>query len=540
MNDKRRGDTLTRQLTDEVTDDDRCRVAGALVERAFPEVDLALTADARGRLHEAWVGQGRTSVRGRRRLVLAAAGALALAGVVAIAIHERPLRYDVQGGRVEPGGAIATAADGAATLAFSDGTRVVLAGSSTARVAARDARGAQVVVERGHARFDVVHRAHTRWRVAAGPFEIAVTGTSFDVDWPAAAQRTLVIDLHVGSVIVRGALAGEGLSLRAGQRLVADLDRGAFSVVELGTTPNESAPAMAAPPDEPAHETPAPVTDSTEVAAVPAAPRANDEREASTARSRGARAPVAAVEQAVAFGAAGSATQPPRFNERVPARLAPAPGLEPPPDDQAPLAALRSPLLESKLAAGGAACLDTAPQIRFDRVVEGVALESAYALAFTHPALDRGRSWCGTGSLRVDARFDLAGAPNRFGDRPRHAGEVLVDLPSSVDLTGHTVTVHVFVEGPSDLRFGAQIFAVNSPPSGGRTREATWVGGGYTPDLATGRWWTLSHRFERENHLFEGGTSVVDRVERLAVQVYAIGKDRIWTGRVFVDDIGWQ
>ena len=102
------------------------------------------------------------------------------------------------------------------------------------------------------------------------------------------------------------------------------------------------------------------------------------------------------------------------------------------------------------------------------------------------------------------------------------------------------MTVHVFVEGPSDLRFGAQIFAVNSPPSGGRTREATWVGGGYTPDLATGRWWTLSHRFERENHLFEGGTSVVDRVERLAVQVYAIGKDRIWTGRVFVDDIGWQ
>ena len=72
------------------------------------------------------------------------------------------------------------------------------------------------------------------------------------------------------------------------------------------------------------------------------------------------------------------------------------------------------------------------------------------------------------------------------------------------------------------------------------SRESTWVGGGYTPDLTTGRWWTLSHRFERENRLFEGGTSVVDHVERLAVQVYAIGKDRIWTGRVFVDDIGWQ
>ena len=107
-------------------------------------------------------------------------------------------------------------------------------GASSARVAARDARGAQVVVERGHARFDVVHRARTRWRVAAGPFEIAVTGTSFDVDWPASSRHTLVVDLHAGSVIVRGGLAGDGLSLRAGQRLVADLDRGALSVDRAG------------------------------------------------------------------------------------------------------------------------------------------------------------------------------------------------------------------------------------------------------------------------------------------------------------------
>lgn len=525
MNDKRIEDAVTEQVTDTVSDDDRCRVAGAIVERAFPEVDLALTADARARVQEAWVGQERPPVRGRRWLVGSAAAGLALAVVGAIALHERPLGVDVQGGRTEPGGAIATTADGSATLAFSDGTRVVLAGASSARVAARDARGAQVVVERGHVRFDVVHRAHTRWRVAAGPFEIAVTGTSFDVDWPAAARRTLVIDLHVGSVIVSGSLAGEGLSLRAGQRLVAELDRGALSVVVPGTTPDGAAPAPAAPSDERPRETPP--SDSTDVAA---APRVSDERETAAARSRVARPPVAAAERALDLGGEGAVTQPPRFDEPL---LAPSPGLEPPPIG--PL-----PLLGSKLAAGGAACIDRAPQVRFDRALEGVTLESPYALAFTRPALDHGRSWCGTGSLRVDARFDLAGAPNRFGDRPRHAGEVLIDLPSSIDLTGQTVTVHVFVEGPSDLRFGAQIFAVNSPPSGGRTREATWVGGGYTPDLATGRWWTLSHRFERENHLFEGGTSVVDRVERLAVQVYAIGKDRVWTGRVFVDDIGWQ
>ncbi len=250
MNEKKSGDAVTGLATIEVTDDDRCRVAGTLVERAFPEVDLALTADARALLQRAWMGQGQTPARGRRRLVASAVGALAVAAALALAIHERPLRFDVQGGRLEPGGAVATAAEEAATLAFSDGTRVVLAGASAARVAARDARGAQVVVERGHARFDVVHRAHTRWRVAAGPFEIAVTGTSFDVDWPAAAHRTLVIDLHVGSVIVSGSLAGEGVSLRAGQRLVADLDRGALSVDEPGTIPDRAAPAPGTPPDE--------------------------------------------------------------------------------------------------------------------------------------------------------------------------------------------------------------------------------------------------------------------------------------------------
>jgi len=190
-----------------------------------------------------------------------------------------------------------------------------------------------------------------------------------------------------------------------------------------------------------------------------------------------------------------------------------------------------------KLAAGGSSCLGWAPQVRFDRSLEGIAAASPLSLAFARPAIDRARSWCGAGSLRVDARFDLAGTPNRLGHPPHHAGEVLIDLPAAVDLTGKTVTVHVFVEGPTDLRFGAQLFAVNRPAAGDDSR---WVGGGFTPGLSTGRWWTLSHAFDRDNRLFEGGTSPVDRVEKLTVQVYAIGKDRIWTGRVFVDDLGWQ
>jgi len=530
---------------EEITDDDRCRAAGTLVARAFPEVDLALPSAARTRLQAAWLGQGRALAR-RRPLVASLVIAAALGAVALVALHAPPLRFDVQGGSIGPGGSIETGVGRPAALQFSDGTRVALGGASAARVAMRDARGAQVVVERGHARFDVVHRARARWRVAAGPFEIAVTGTSFDVDWSGAPRPTLVVDLHAGSVIVRGALAGEGLSLRAGQRLVADLDRGALSVVEPDAPPEE-VPARAgeARPqrdDDRPHEAPSRAGDGPEASTPPAAPpRAADERGAPS-RVRPGRASSVSLEPPepplVDDALVRPPTEPPRLATPSLAALGPsmpAPSHEP---DSAPRAPALPP--ESKLAAGGSACLEVAPQIRFDRAIEGVELASAYALAFSRPALDRGRSWCGAGSLRVEARFDLAGAPNRFGDRPRHAGEVLVDLPAAVDLSGKTVTVHVFVEGPPDLRFGAQIFAVDSPPGHAGAVEPKWVGGGYTPDLRTGRWWTLSHRFERENRLFEGGSSPVDRVEHLAVQVYAIGKDRIWTGRVFVDDIGWQ
>jgi hypothetical protein len=136
---------------------------------------------------------------------------------------------------------------------------------------------------------------------------------------------------------------------------------------------------------------------------------------------------------------------------------------------------------------------------------------------------------------RVAARFDLTGAPTRLGHRPRHSGEVLVALPAEIDLTGKTVTVHFFVEGPTDVRFGAQLFVVNRAAVG----DPKWVGGGFT-QVTGGRWWTLSHAFARENRLYEGGTSAVDHVEKITLQLYAVGADRVWTGRVFVDDLGWQ
>ena len=522
-------------------DDDLCRVAGDLVERGVPAGRPSLTAAQRDQLQAALVGNDDRSPSGapRRRLLVPALAALAVVtfgGVAAVRLlAARPIGFEVQGAEVGPGGWVETAAERPATVRFSDGTAVALGGSSAARVTARTPEGATFTVERGRARFEVIHRARTHWLVAAGPFEILVTGTAFDVDWSAERGHALTVELRAGSVIVRGSLAGAGIPLRAGQRLLADLDRGALSVAgettPAGTARAAGASAWTEPGAIASTPTPALLSDPIE---------SSDDRtaRADRERARPARAPSPAPPASAGPERGGSARDAPPL-VRAPA-LAPAPSpsrqwLEPEPWPSPP-ALSEANLADVKLAAGGSACIGWAPQVRFDRSLDRVEVASVLSLAFSHPVLDRARSWCGAGSLRVDARFDLGGTPNRLGDRPRHAGEVLVDLPAAIDLTGKTVTVHFFVEGPPDIRFGAQLFAVNRADASG----PKWVGAGFTPGLTTGRWWTLAHTFERENRLFEGGTSPVDRVDKVTLQVYAVGKDRVWTGRVFVDDLGWQ
>jgi len=527
-------------------EEEHCRLAGDLIERAVPEARPALSAAEWDRLQDALGARGRRSGARRRRWLVSALALAAAGGVAALfLLRARPLTWQVLGGAgSRADGQVISTPERAAMLRFSDGSAVTLSGASAGRVVARTADGATFAIERGQARFDVVHRARTRWSVAVGPFEVLVTGTSFDVGWtgepgqsPGREQRPrrLRVDLHSGAVTVRGALAGAGVSLRAGQRLLADLERGRLTIVDqppANRGDGAADPAAAAQEGvaaAPAAGAGAPEAVPGSAASVEAAREAGGERSRAV---RGAGGPATGpVEPEAAPRLAGpAALEPPAAGPAAGPSLARDP-VEPAPWAPPPLAP------ETKMAAGGASCLGSAPQIRFDRGLDGIQVASTMSLAFTHPAIDRGRSWCGAGSLRVDALFDLAGAPNRLGHRPRHAGEVLVALPAPVDLTGKTVTVHFFVEGPTDIQFGAQLFAINDgAPSG----DPKWVGGGFTADLTTGRWWTLTHAFQRENRLFEGGTSAVDHVEKLSLQVYAIGKDRVWTGRVYVDDVGWQ
>ena len=105
------------------------------------------------------------------------------------------------------------------TLEFSEGTRILLDQGAHGRVVAATARGAALVLETGRARLDVVHRANSEWTVAAGPYTVAVTGTSFDVTWVAS---TGTIEVHVarGAVVVRGPGVESGVEVKDQQHFV--------------------------------------------------------------------------------------------------------------------------------------------------------------------------------------------------------------------------------------------------------------------------------------------------------------------------------
>jgi transmembrane sensor len=104
-------------------------------------------------------------------------------------------------------------------LRFNDGTVVTVAPNAAARVLSVSPFGAGVLLEQGQATLHVVHRnAKTAWSVSAGPFDVDVTGTQFDISWDRVTS-TLRIRLDEGSVLVHGCGTPQ-TAVRTGETLV--------------------------------------------------------------------------------------------------------------------------------------------------------------------------------------------------------------------------------------------------------------------------------------------------------------------------------
>lgn len=170
--------------------------------------------------------------RGVSRMVWAAPLAVAAALLLTWVFWPvETLSYEVAGA-ARDGNYIRAEGD-SARVRFSDATEVTAAPGTRLRVVETRTSGAQVSVESGSLSVRVTHTGSSEWNFAAGPFDVHVTGTRFDLAWDALTER-LSVELHEGSVEIDGYDASGPVSVRAGQRFVGDARARTMQVSEAG------------------------------------------------------------------------------------------------------------------------------------------------------------------------------------------------------------------------------------------------------------------------------------------------------------------
>jgi hypothetical protein len=177
--------------------------------------------------------------------------ALALAAVVAAAIavwlRPRPLRYEVEGGAVLESPYVSAPEEAPVDVRFSDGSDVRAEAGSRLRVDATYSHGARVLLEKGGTSSHVVHHNMSNWTFVAGPFEVRVIGTRFDLSWDPVAGE-IDLRLREGSVEVASPLAGAPILVRAGQRFVATMSERRMVVTDADAPDALTETAQPAPP----------------------------------------------------------------------------------------------------------------------------------------------------------------------------------------------------------------------------------------------------------------------------------------------------
>ncbi len=126
-------------------------------------------------------------------------------------------------------------------LVFSDGSRILRVDGATGHVQSAGFRGAEYALQQGTVEVEVVHRSFSSWKVQAGPFTVLVRGTRFAVSWSEQTRR-FSLDLHEGSVEVRGGLLEGGRMVSTGERLIVDEAAGRIRVEPASKRENPPPP----------------------------------------------------------------------------------------------------------------------------------------------------------------------------------------------------------------------------------------------------------------------------------------------------------
>lgn len=189
--------TVYRQLADDYS----AERAAVNRERTWQRIDLKRALQRKGNLQT----PSMVAPRARARLYGYAIAAVALSALcVAFLWPTSELQFAVRGGPVSTGnlghGWVVTAAE-TAMLDFSDGSELQLSPETALNVNALGPRSALTRLARGAVRVDVEHHEDTRWTFLAGPYEVRVEGTQFDLSWKA---ERLELTMQEGRVRVVG------------------------------------------------------------------------------------------------------------------------------------------------------------------------------------------------------------------------------------------------------------------------------------------------------------------------------------------------
>jgi transmembrane sensor len=178
-----------------------------------------------------------------RWVAIAVPAAAALA--VAWHLHSSTLTYTAGTSRsnASVGSWLAAPADGELALHFSDQSTVTLGQASHGRVVDLRAREVKLLLESGRVSVTVIHNQNRNWHLRAGPFDVAVTGTRFDVGWSPEREQFFVHTLE-GKVEVTGEQFG-ARAVSAGETLRAERLDGRWRFTETDVPANQ--PAALAP-----------------------------------------------------------------------------------------------------------------------------------------------------------------------------------------------------------------------------------------------------------------------------------------------------
>ena len=157
----------------------------------------------------------------------------------------RALTFSADGVPGRQSAPIAAGSARAVTVAFSDGSVFDVQPTTRLRVDSSSSKGARLTLVSGKTVAHVVHRPSSSWSVAAGPFEVQVTGTRFGATWDAKEER-LSVELYEGSVLVAGGALTSPVAVRAGQRLEAGRRAGDWVLTALDGPTSARTPAQAA------------------------------------------------------------------------------------------------------------------------------------------------------------------------------------------------------------------------------------------------------------------------------------------------------